>query len=239
VQYVPERLKRLIRPLLASLFPSNERLRRSLQRQRTQQWMRIEGDHTLRLDYDIGPQSVVFDVGGFRGDWAQAILDKYGSEVYVFEPVPVFAQTIRARFREERNVHVFEFGLSDHSACEVMSVAADGSSFFRAGDNRQEVQVREAMGFLRERNIEHIDLMKINIEGGEYALLDHLIAISFVQNIDNIQVQFHDVCRHARRRARLIQKALAKTHRLTYQFPFVWENWKRMGEEVGGAAHVS
>ena len=80
---------------------------------------------------------------------------------------------------------------------------------------------------MRQNKIERIDLMKMNIEGGEYDLLDHLIETGFIRNIENIQVQFHDFVPEAKQRMMKIQKELSKTHRLTYQYIFVWENWRR------------
>ena len=75
-------------------------------------------------------------------------------------------------------------------------------------------------------NIERIDLMKINIEGGEYDLLEHLIKTGWIDKIINIQVQFHDFVENAEARMLAIQNDLAKTHELTYQYKFVWENWR-------------
>ena len=52
-----------------------------------------------------------------------------------------------------------------------------------------------------------------------------MIETGFVNQIDNIQVQFHDFIPNAEERMQKIQKHLEKTHRLTYQYLFVWENW--------------
>ena len=71
--------------------------------------------------------------------------------------------------------------------------------------------------------------MKINIEGAEYDLLDHLIETGFIANIINLQIQFHEFVPNAKERMENIQKRLEKTHALTYQHEFVWENWKRLG----------
>lgn len=80
---------------------------------------------------------------------------------------------------------------------------------------------------MTKHNIEVVDLIKINIEGGEYDLLDEIIANNWLSKFKNIQVQFHDfVIENPRERMEKIQKELAKTHQLTYQYDFVWENWK-------------
>ena len=68
--------------------------------------------------------------------------------------------------------------------------------------------------------------MKINIEGGEFDLLDQLIKSKLVTRIDNIQVQFHNFFDNSKDRREGIRKQLKQTHYLTYDYYFVWENWK-------------
>ena len=68
--------------------------------------------------------------------------------------------------------------------------------------------------------------MKMNIEGGKYDLLEHLIVRGLILNIENIQVQFHDFVPDAASRMGGIKMNLAKTHVLTYEYESVWENWK-------------
>lgn len=72
-----------------------------------------------------------------------------------------------------------------------------------------------------------IALMKINIEGGEYELLEHMLDTGLVSRVCNFQVQFHDFVPDAYPRMLAIQERLRATHELTYYFPFIWENWKR------------
>jgi len=43
----------------------------------------------------------------------------------------------------------------------------------------------------------------------------------------NLQIQFHDfIIDNANERMENIQTQLAKTHKITYQYKFVWENWE-------------
>ena len=79
---------------------------------------------------------------------------------------------------------------------------------------------------MNENQIGPIDLMKINIEGGEYDLLDHLIDTGFVKNIRNIQVQFHDFVPDAVKRMSSIHGKLMRPHETTYQYLFVWKKDK-------------
>lgn len=76
--------------------------------------------------------------------------------------------------------------------------------------------------FLADRSQEQVDLGKINIEGAEYELLEHLSSTG-----RDVQVQFHDFVPLAAERMARIQSGLGRTHRPTYQYRFVWENWRR------------
>lgn len=193
---------------------------------RVRPWFAAQGDTTLRLDYDLSPQSVVFDLGGYEGQWASDIFAMYCCQVYVFEPVPAFAERIRRRFRCNPKVHVFQFGLGARNETARIGLARDASSLYRSGADGPEVRLVSAADFLREHAIAVIDLMKINIEGGEYDLLDHLVSTGGIDRIRNLQVQFHDFVPDAQARMTAIQGRLAQTHEPTYQYPFVWENWR-------------
>jgi hypothetical protein len=56
--------------------------------------------------------------------------------------------------------------------------------------------------------------------------LEHLIETEWIKKIKNIQIQFHDFVPHAEKHMKAIQEQLKKTHFLTYQYPWVWENWE-------------
>ncbi|MCX6642139.1 MAG: FkbM family methyltransferase, partial [Candidatus Bathyarchaeota archaeon] len=190
-------------------------------------WYEIDGDQTLRLSYDLDENSIVFDVGAYRGDWACQVFSIYGSNIYIFEPVKELADFVRKRFLKNKKIIVCQFGLSDQTELKKISLEGNASSVFKSTDGNFEIiQLKRAIDFMNENEINAIDLMKINIEGGEYDLLEHLIETGFVSKIGNIQVQFHDFMQDAESRMRNIQERLGKTHYLTYQYEFVWENWK-------------
>ena len=48
-------------------------------------------------------------------------------------------------------------------------------------------------------------------------------------DVENIQVQFHNLSEDSRLKMEHIQQGLGKTHIPTYQYDFVWENWKLKG----------
>lgn len=197
------------------------------QAQRVKPWIRADGDKTLRVNYDtLNEKSVVFDVGGYKGQWASDIFSKYRCTIHIFEPVTFFSHEIKKRFIKNKKIIVHDFGLSNNTCKTYISIGGDASSIYKTGKSIQKVKQEDIIYFLHRNKIKKIDLMKINIEGGEYDFLERLLQADYIKNIENIQIQFHDFVKNADARMLNIQKSLSKTHNLTWRYPFVWENWK-------------
>ena len=190
-------------------------------------WFADNGDKTLRLYYDLRKDSLVFDVGGYEGQWTSDIYSMYRCQVHVFEPVEEYAKNIERRFFNNPDIVVHPFGLSDRNWTTKLALDKDSTSAFKPINTSVDASFVEAAAFFADNNITFIDLLKVNIEGGEYDLLDYLLDICSESNIriGNIQVQFHDFIPNATIRMDDIHKRLSITHELTYQYMFVWENW--------------
>lgn len=192
-----------------------------------QRWLKAQGEEVLRFQYDLKPGSVVFDVGGFEGNWAAEINRRFGSRIYVFEPVAAFVKTLQERLGNNPNISIHPYGLAGTDSRESITLLHDASSLFQPGPNKEEILLRNVKPVLEELGITHIDLMKINIEGGEFPLLERLIETGDIKNVADIQVQFHPFVTNASARYAALAKHLRKTHTLTWSYPFVWENWRR------------
>jgi FkbM family methyltransferase len=191
-------------------------------------WVKDLGDSTLRKIYPLNESSIVFDVGGYKGEFAIDIYKKYGSNIYIFEPVKQFYDEIQSKFILNDKVHVYDFGLSDHDATLNICLADDGSSVYDGNKSNlyEEVHLKSFLSFCDAHGIESIDLLKINIEGGEFPLLFALIDSPIIRNIQNIQVQFHAFVDNAEQMREQIRTRLSDTHHLTYDYYFIWENWE-------------
>jgi FkbM family methyltransferase len=171
---------------------------------------------------------VVIDLGGYQGQWASDLYARYRPKVYVFEPVPHFAELIRERFRGNGEIHLVQAAAGAADGRMEISVAADASSAFGHSHAMVEVRVLDFVAWWRSEGFAEIALLKINIEGGEYALLEHLIDTGAIRQVRDIQVQFHNFVPNAEAWMLAIQEKLARTHQRTYEFKFVWENWRRL-----------
>lgn len=211
---------------------------RRLQRQRfdtaIRGWFDARGDRTLRVEFsDLGPQSWVLDLGGYRGDWSAEIAARYDAHLMVFEPIKSFYDQICTRFAASPKVQPFQFGLGAREEMMELHHSADGTGAFAKDGEAEQVRLVQASSFLKEQGVERVDLLKINIEGGEYELLEHLIETGDIARVRRLQVQFHDFVPDAiTRRTRIVEK-LSRTHRQNWCYYFVWEEWE-LGTPAGG-----
>jgi FkbM family methyltransferase len=205
------------------LFRTSE----SINKFRAQEWVKDDGDQTHRLFYDLNEESVVLDLGGYHGQWSSDMYSMYNCNIMIFEPYFSFFEKIEKRFEKNKKIRVFNYGLGPQNSILNLYISGDGSSLFRKKSTSVEVKIHSIKDFFDSNKIGTIDLMKINIEGAEYELLEFIIETGLINKIKNIQVQFHDfIIPDAESRMRKIQKELAISHDLTYQYLFIWENWK-------------
>jgi FkbM family methyltransferase len=192
------------------------------------EWRQADGDKMMRLDYDLSADAIVLDVGGYEGQWASDIVARYGCRIHVFEPVRQYSLQIARRFERNPLITVHPFGLSVRDEHTHASLAADSTSHVHSRPGEDIViELRGADTVFRELDIKRVDLMKLNIEGAEYALLDHLIETGLIHQISDLQVQFHDIGVDSTEKVARLRARLAATHDPTFVFDFVWENWRR------------
>ncbi len=202
--------------------------KQKIQGKAVEEWFDRNGDETLRLTYPIPPGGTVIDVGGFDGEWSKKINALYNPKLYILEPVKSYYEIIAQKFQECENAIVVNAGLSNVEQTQKIYVMGNASSTHRSSQEFEEILLLEANKFFASYNITHVDLIKINIEGGEYDLLDHMIESGDILMCNNIQIQFHDFVKEAEWRRFEIRKSLMKTHKLTWNYTFVWENWEKI-----------
>ncbi len=213
------KLNQLINSHSAIIFPSK-------QARRVEIWKKANGDLTLRLDYKLNEKSIVFDLGGYQGQWTSDIFSKYRSRIYVFEPVREYADFIKNRFKQNKKISVYNYGLSEENKTLDIYLNNESTSIIKQTSDKEKIKLVKFSDFIKKYEISSIDLIKINIEGAEYDLMDHIIETDFISKIKNVQIQFHDFILDAEDRRKNIQDKLKKTHISTYSYPFVWENWR-------------
>ena len=182
----------------------------------------------LRYRYPLSQSSNVFDLGGYKGDFAGEIYARTPCKVYCFEPIQEYYESINKRFNNNSDIRVFKFGLSSHNQTTYITKSEESSSTKKIGSqNKETIELKNIMEFIGSEKITKIDLLKINIEGGEYEVLEKLIGGGYIGNIRFLQIQFHKIEKYSAERREAIRKELAKTHYCTYCYEFIWEEWRR------------
>jgi FkbM family methyltransferase len=161
------------------------------------------------------------DVGGFRGDWADRIYKKYGCTVVILEPIKRFYMRICNRFEGNKKIAVYNAALWTYSGQRPYYIDGDASGAETIGQPEMCTVCDAKSVFGRPW-----DLVKINIKGDEYGLLPYMIYNQCMQNVSNLQIQFHERFVHARENRNWIRDQLKNTHKCEWSYLFVWETWK-------------
>jgi FkbM family methyltransferase len=189
-------------------------------------YMAAGGGPAFRYDFQVTAGATILDLGGYHGEWTREMVERFGCRAYVFEPVREYLDLLSSLFVDAPSVVVCPFGLGSRTRTENIGLLDDSSSIFADGRAQERVLIRDVAEWWHEAQPGHVAVAKINIEGGEYEVLPRLIESGLIEEIDEVQVQFHDVVPNAKKRMNEILADLALSHEPTYRYPFVWENWR-------------
>lgn len=190
-------------------------------------WNLRSGDIKLSLDYPLSNESAALVVGAFEGDYLNKLNNKFKCQIYAFEPVVEFFKLLEKKFQNLDNVILINQGLSDKTEQVSFRIDNESSSVFTDTGKSGLVNMISINDFFETYGIKHIDFIYMNIEGGEFAVLNELIKNGRIKNINHLQVQFHNIAKNSRDERKKIRKELEKTHYCVFNFPFIWERWDK------------
>lgn len=136
---------------------------------------RYEKSELSFLRERVTPEMVVMDIGANIGFYTNFLSELVGSEgqVHAFEPDPFNFSRLQETTGPLKNVqrHQVAIGPEDGRMSLFLSSSANIDSYLTesSGANTQTVAVRSMDSFCR--NMEHVDGIKMDIQGGEYGAL--------------------------------------------------------------------
>lgn len=170
----------------------------------------------LRYEYDLQPSDLVIDIGAYRGEWASQMFCRYACKMIVVEPGPWIVGFPVGE--------VINKAASTHDGVQKFGGAYYYSSSYE--EPTHEYECFDINSLLAK--YDEIALLKVNIEGAEYPVLDHIINHGYHTRIKNLQVQFHQVDPEPWQSwYSHIAARLQDTHETTWRYDFCWENWRR------------
>lgn len=195
-------------------------------------WMgAVHANSRLLYEADLTTASIVIDAGAYTGEWAQEIMVRYGPTIHAYEPDPRNHKKLLKTAAAYPRLIPYAFGLGDKTETVAMTLELLGSNIYSDISKEDcvpwsEVQIHDIAETWKSLGFDRVDLMKINIEGGEFPLLERMAKTGLLEKVDCFLIQFHEWHPGAYHRRRKIRKALAKSHRLTWDYHFVWEKWE-------------
>lgn len=159
-------------------------------------------DDCYGRDLALPPNPVVIDVGGFIGDFALYAMKRLNARrVIVCEPAPrnwaLLLKNIANNGYQDR-IEPVNKAVTANGENVMMNIDAPDEfqsmvSAHATSDQPLSVVPGISLGqLLREYAVESVDLLKIDVEGGEYAILEGTPS-DVLSRIRNIVFEYHDI----------------------------------------------
>ncbi|HVM87590.1 MAG TPA: FkbM family methyltransferase [Puia sp.] len=141
---------------------------------------------------------IIFDVGANRGDVSEKYFQLFPSaKIYAFEPFPECFENLQQRFESIRNINCVQMAISSKKEAKDFFVnrSADTNSLYKSNsiglssdklvENVSTIQVNciSIDEFCEENNIQNIDILKMDIQGGELNALKGAVKLLKDQRI--------------------------------------------------------
>lgn len=147
---------------------------------------------------------VIFDVGANLGKYSlliSKIFSQRRKEIFSFEPSQKTFAKLRNNCRDDKDVKLFNFGLSDKEervklyldkeTSGMASVYKRRLDHFNVSMNlEEEIDLKTLDGFCQKENVKKIDLLKLDVEGNELKALEGSKKMLEKKAIKFIQFEF-------------------------------------------------
>jgi FkbM family methyltransferase len=146
--------------------------------------------------YDLDNCKVVFDIGANVGLWTKYILSRNAKKVYCFEPNKKALLHLEKSLKNDKNITIIDkaiykenaslkFYINEENSLISSLIAESGHS---PSYDVSAITLEEA---IKNSNEEKIDLIKIDVEGVEFGIIDTL-SKEIVEKIDSFLIEYHD-----------------------------------------------
>ena len=153
------------------------------------------GGHCVDLG-GLDSSSVVYSVGlGFDISFDLELIETYGLTVLGFDPTPKSIEHIQSLELPEK-FKLFDYGMSGEDGVMTFNPPIDSAhvSFTttdrpETSDQSIEVQMKALSTIMAENQHQEIDILKMDIEGSEYGVIDEICKKNI--SVKQILIEFH------------------------------------------------
>jgi FkbM family methyltransferase len=120
---------------------------------------------------------IVLDIGAYVGDTALYFSQKKDATIYALEPCKSNFSCLYQTTKNLKNVKLFNLGLLSGNGMLKLDLGehrgSGGESIFGTKNKSEEVKITDLEYFMQKTKLDHIDLMKIDVEGAEYEIFSN------------------------------------------------------------------
>lgn len=147
----------------------------------------------------------IFDVGANIGVYTLAVLDTFGTSamIYAFEPAAKTFRMLAERMDGHENVKLYNVGFGDDEGTAMLFSAGEGSKLGSVYDTsarlrriglalkeREQIHLTTIDKFCEREGVDHIHLLKLDVEGHEFKILEGARATLDDGRVDALQFEF-------------------------------------------------
>lgn len=144
----------------------------------------------------LGPDSVVYSVGiGEDASFDFSLIERCGTTVHAFDPTPRSIAWVEAQSGPQQ-FFFHPWGVAGYDGVARFTPPVDPTHVSHTVLSREaasgppiEVEVRRLRTVMRELGHERLDVLKMDIEGAEYEVIEDLLASAIP--VDQLLLEFH------------------------------------------------
>jgi FkbM family methyltransferase len=152
------------------------------------------------MNKQINLNKYFIDCGAHCGESILRARREFGNDINIisFEPIPYFAKELQKIYENDSKVVIYNKAIWTEDCIKKFNISknhTDGSSLLEYPDQELDIEV-ECINFSKwlEEKFSFLDylIVKLDIEGAEYAVLNKLIEDKSINLINELHGEFHE-----------------------------------------------
>jgi len=142
---------------------------------------------------EVFPKLTIIDLGAFEGEFSFKCLP-IAKKIYAVEPEPRPFEEMEKLVKEfelEDKISIFEIAIGGENGTRNMTFTGYGGNAF-SGNEPGPVETKTLATFMKDNEIDHVDILKIDVESAEVEIFKAKDFIYAANRIDTIVGEAHN-----------------------------------------------
>ena len=184
------------------------------------------GNNFIYSKLKLNSDSFVIDGGGYQGEFIDNILINFGCKIDSYEPLKKEYENLKKKYFYNDRVKVFNLAIFSDS--KELYLNKEGISSYIVNDNIGKdivkIKAEDITKIINKKT--KVDLLKLNVEGAEYEILNRVIETNNLNKFGSFLIQYHRSVENSNElRKKIRQKLVKENYQEVFNYDFVWEYW--------------